>query len=306
MDKIKLLIAINIVLLSAVLFSLRSTEKTTTLSINKENFTLADTIGINRIEIGNNVLEKVGVDKWRVNDKFDVQPDRMASLFAVLGRVEIKRPVPEANLNEVKSLLNSTAFNVKIYKDGTLLKQYQLAGEKDETFARDATTSLPYIIYIPGYFVNIYSLFNIAENDWRDKRIMFTTWRTLQNLAINYNNNPSSNLNISFDSAFYKVEGISKLDSAKLYSYIQQYQGFEVERFPSAQEDLKRNLSDSSPFCVMILNDLYESRNNRLTIYPNDSTVYGISEKTGEVVQMNRAMLRNFLVSKDEFLSAAE
>ena len=90
-------------------------------------------------------------------------------------------------------------------------------------------------------------------------------------------------------------------DCSKLYTYIQQYQEFEVDAFINNDTDLKNSLSETSPFCVMVLNDLYESRNNSLLIYPNDSTVYGVVEKSGEIVKMNRNMLRNYLVSKQEF-----
>ncbi|MBT34146.1 MAG: hypothetical protein CMO01_31165 [Thalassobius sp.] len=300
-SKIKLLVVLNIVLLSAVLFSLSSTNKSSTLSVKQGSFTLTDTLGINRIEVGENVLVKTGPSRWRVNDNYDVQPSRLQSLLAVLGRMEIKRPVPEASLDTVKNLIDNNSIGVKIFRDNEIVTQYELSGSGDETYARTASGNIPYIVYIPGYFVNIYELFNIDENEWRDKRVLYTTWRTLQSLDINYIGDPKNRLTVSFDSAFYKVEGITRLDSAKLYNYIQQYQDFEVDDYVEDNENLRNSLSESQPFCVVSLNDLYESRNNQLTIYPNDSTVYGISEKTGEIVQMNRGMLRNFLVSREEF-----
>ena len=302
--KIKLLLILNIVLLGAVLFSLSSTNKSTTLSDQQGSFTLTDTLGINRIEVGENVLVKTGPNRWRVNDNYDVQPSRLQSLLAVLGRMEIKRPVPEASLDSVKNLIDNQSIGVKIFRDADIVKQYELSGSGDETYARTANGKIPYIVYIPGYFVNIYELFNIDENEWRDKRVLYTTWRTLQSLDINYIGDPKNRLTVSFDSSFYKVEGVSKLDSAKLYTYIQQYQNFEVDDYMGENEKLKNSLSESQPFCVVSLNDLYESRNNLLTIYPNDSTVYGVSENTGEIVQMNRGMLRNFLVSREEFRRA--
>ena len=301
-NRIKLLIGINITLLAGVLFSLQSSRSNSTIQLSQQGFTLEDTLGIKKIVLGNNSLEKTGPNDWEVNSNFKVQPSRIQSLFAVLGRLQVKRPVPEASLDSVNSLLNSTGFSVSVYnEEEQILKNFELAGKGDETYARLEGEQTPYIVYIPGYFVNIYELFNINEQEWRDKRVLYTTWRTLQNLQIDYINDEKNDVNISFDSSFYKVAGVQKLDSAKLYSYIQQYQNFEVDAFVQNAENLKQTLSKTQPFCVVLLNDLYESRNNSLMVYPNDSTVYGIVEKSSEVVRMNRNMLRNYLVSKQEF-----
>jgi len=299
--KIKLLLALNILLLAAVLFSLQSNDKNTTLSVSQQEFTLEDTSGISKIELGSNTLIKKGIDEWEVNENYKVQPSRMQSLLAVLGRIQIKRPVPEASVDSVKILLAKSDFKVTIYNEDGIVKSFEIAGSGENTYARLGPNKVPYIVYIPGYFVNIYELFNISEQAWRDKRVIYTTWRTLQKLEINYTGDAKNSLAISFDSSFYKVDGVARLDSAKLYTYIQQYQEFEVDAFVRNDSNLKNSLSETSPFCVMVLNDLYESRNNSLLIYPNDSTVYGVVEKSGEIVKMNRNMLRNYLVSKQEF-----
>jgi hypothetical protein len=299
--KIKLLLALNITLLAGVLFSLQSSDSNNTLSDTQQDFTLQDTSGVSKIELGENTLVKTGLDEWEVNNNYKVQPSRMQSLLAVLGRVQIKRPVPEASIDSVKNLLEKSNFKVNIYNQDGVIKSFELAGSGENTYARLGTDKIPYIIYIPGYFVNIYELFDIGEQAWRDKRVLYTTWRTLQKLDVNYTGDAKNSFSISFDSAFYKVEGIERLDSAKVYSYIQQYQSFEVESYVD-DENLKNTLSETAPFCVMVLNDLYESRNNSLLIYPNDSTIYGVSEKSGELVKMNPNMLRNYLVSRQEFV----
>ncbi len=306
-NRIKLLIAINVTLLAAVLFSLQSSRSSSTLKLGQQNFTLEDTSGVEKIVLGTNTLEKTGPQEWEVNGNYQVQPSRMQSLLAVLGRLQIKRPVPEASLDSVNNLLQNADFSVEIY-DGeeNLVKTYSLAGKGDETYAKLASEDEPYILYIPGYFVNIYELFNINEQAWRDKRVLYTTWRTLQSLEIDYTGDTENDLDIKFDSSFYKVARVERLDSAKLYTYIQQYQNFEVDAYVQNAENLKQTLSETPPFCVVLLNDLYESRNNSLMVYPNDSTVYGIIEKSGELVRMNRNMLRNYLVSREEFEKPSE
>jgi hypothetical protein len=157
-------------------------------------------------------------------------------------------------------------------------------------------------VHLPGMMVNLYRLFQIKPSEWRDKRLLYTTWRTMQSLQVAYPGDRENTLRIAFDSVFYRVEGVNKLDSAKLFTYIQQYQDFEVESFLSSSPSLRDSLRKGSLICTITLEDLYEERNNTLDIVMlSNDLVFGFSRNTGDTVRINARMLRNYLVSRKEF-----
>jgi len=299
--KIKFLIILNFVLLAGILVSLRSSEPQTTLKTDVALFAVQDTANVDRVQINDHVFEKAGSD-WQLDQQYKVQPSMMRSLLAILSRVEVKRPAPEMQLPGIREDLQQDGISVEVYSNGNPVKSYTIAHDSLATYASIPQNSEIFEVYIPGYNINIGQLLQINEQEWRDRRVLVTTWRTLQSLQMQYTGDEKNSFSIEFDSIFYRVNGIQQLDSAKLYTYIQQFQDFSVSQYLPGKNDLKSKLEQTEPFLVITLNDMVSDRNNVLELYAtNEEILYGISRKTGEVVLVDRRELNRFLVAREEF-----
>ncbi|WP_020527401.1 DUF4340 domain-containing protein [Flexithrix dorotheae] len=300
--KIKILIGVNLVLIIALFFSFQSfNSNSSTIDESISSFALRDTSGVDRIMLGNIELVKESEDEWLINGEFVAQPARIKSLLAVLSRIEVKRPVAESSKEDINNRLENNGIEVKAFSGDELIVNYQLSGKDDESYAKIDEND-PFIIYIPGYFVNISELFTIKPSEWRDNRILNTSFNSVQSLELEYPHSPENSFEIKYDGSFSTIEGIDRLDSAKVYAYLQQYQDFTAKFFVENAKTLKDSLLNAQPFCKISLKDLYQGRNNNLRIYINPEVIYGISENPAEVVVLDRQKLRNFLVGKPEFV----
>lgn len=300
--KIKFLIGVNLVLILALFISFQSfNNKTSTIDEAISNFALQDTSGVDRITLGNIELVKESEDEWLIDGELKAQPARIKSLLAVLSRIEVKRPVAESVKEEINQMLSSGGIEVKAFSGDNLLVKYQLSGRGDESYAKIGDND-PFMIYIPGYFVNINELFSIKPSEWRDNRILNTSFNSVQSLKLDYPHSPENSFEIKYDGSFSSIKGIEKLDSAKVYAYLQQYQDFTAKFFVENANVLKDSLIKTQPFCMIDLKDLYPDRSNKLLIYINPKVIYGISENPQEVVVLDRQKMRNFLVGKPEFV----
>jgi len=183
--KLKILIVVNLVLAAAVLLSLQIERKTTTLDTSSMLFALTDTVGIDRILLGENEFVKTGPVFWSVNGEYQVNPDRLASMLAILQRIEIKRPVPESIRPEVTNAFVEKGLAVTVFAQGEMLHQFHIAGLEEESYAYKNEGEI-FDIYIPGYVIDLYDFFSDGPQEWRDKHVLFTTWRTLKQLEVRY------------------------------------------------------------------------------------------------------------------------
>ena len=300
-NKIKALIGLNVVLAVAVLFSLLSTTPESSVAAY-ERFALTDSASVSQINIGGETFERVGQDSWRLNNEFDAQPSMLRSLLTVLSRLEVKRPAPENQIDKLKEMSQNEGLNVKVVGiEGDIQKFEVLEGDDNTTYATKNGERF-YELYIPGYDFDLYDFLNIDTRVWRDRRVLMTDWRNLKSLEMTYNDDPVNSFKIQFDSVFFRIEGVNKLDSAKVFAFIQQFQDFSIMRYAPEEDAFKNTLRASEPFLTIDLKNLASVSNNRLQIYPSKSdTIYAISAQTEELVLLNRQMLNRFLVAKSEF-----
>ena len=179
-----------------------------------------------------------------------------------------------------------------------------LAAFEEDTYAMllDEKKQL-YSIYIPGFFVPIRDLFDINEQEWRNKTVMQSSWRSMKSLDVTYHRNQNNNLHIEYDSIFYKIDNVTSLDTARLYSYIQDnYTAFRAESFLTNQ-NLKDSLQKEEPFCTLTLRDLNPKNNNTLKIYQVNHQPYGILENPSLLLALDPRNMGSILLSPKDFES---
>ena len=300
--KIKYLIVLNVVLLGAISFSLKTKAPTSSLNTLDTQFALADSASVNRIVLGKNTFTKQESGAWRINDSYAVDDRRMVDLLTILQRIGIKRPASDADKAAVQAAITQEGLMAQFSDEsGEQAREFKMVERNGETFAILGSAD-PYIIHTPGVDINLAEWLTAPEATWRDRRVIYTTWRTLKKLEVKYWNDTNNSFQISFDNNFYNVSGVDKLDSTAVYDYLVQFQEFRAANFVVNRPQLADSLTQKAPLCTITVEDLYEDRNNSLLIYPTEEEIiYGVLAKNKEVVQLAPRVLQSVMVGRDRF-----
>ena len=299
--KLKYLIIINLVLLVAIAFSLIDTDSNTTLNSLETQFALTDSSLVQQIVLGENVLDKQQDGSWTINNKYLADQRRITFLLGLLQRVTIKRPASTQVAAQISKAIESQGIAVKtLDANGQELLSFKMIGQEEETYAALAGAQ-PYIIHIPGVPIEIANWFAVDQAEWRDRHVLFTTFRTLKKLAVNYPKDAQSSFQIQFDNNFYQISGVDKLDSVAVFNYISQFQDFQVSRFVPKRPSLADSLSLLEPLSVISIEDLYSERDNKLSVYPTEEALYGVLEKDKEIVLISPRALESLMIAKEQF-----
>lgn len=255
---------------------------------------------MDKITLGDQVLEKVKGKGWLLNNQMPVDEQMVRSLLSLMQQLEVKRPVPEEQRESIMNVFALNGIEVRVYQGDALTNSYLLAGDEEETYVMNTSDSEPYAVYIPGYFIKIRPLFDLVPDEWRDKTLLRLSWRTLKSFQINYTQTPDRNLQITFDDTFYRVENVEKLDSAKLYYYITDVARFKAEEF--LQNDILRDsIASTKPFCSLKMQDIKRPEPQVLDIYTIEPRIYGILHPENQLVRISPKALGSFLVSPQDF-----
>lgn len=291
-----------IVLFSLILFFvLQRSQQSGKGARDAVSFAITDTAVIDRIVVGDQVLEKAAGGAWTLNEQVRADEEMVRSLLSLMNQLEVKRPVPESQKENVMEVFAVNGIEVRAYDGENLQRSFLLAGDEEESYAMQIADSKPYAVYIPGYFIKIRPIFDIDAESWRDRTLLRLNWRSLKEFRIDYNReDESKDLRIYFDNDFYSVEGVEQLDSAKLYYYITDVAQFRAERFLNAPR-LKDSLAQTQPFCTVEVNDINYDQPKSLHIYTVKPNIYGILYPQQQLVQMRPRSLSNFLSTPNDF-----
>lgn len=298
--KSKILIAVNLFLLLAIAFSWQTNSAKST---DKEILPLAeiDTANIQKIMVGDLVLE-ANNGKWKLNNKFSASERRMDFLLASFGRLDSKRPVSESEIEKINKLTPDKLMTLEIFQNNGGKQQFQVANLDNETFLISDNKQKYFNIHIPGIYLNIYDLFSAPIAEWRNKKILQTSWQTLKSMQVEYAGDPENGFQIAFNENFYTVIGVEKLDSGAVYNYITQFQDFSIREFLPKSKQLADSLSNIVPLATIKVADLYEEQGGVLEIYPSNQQIYGWLRNEDEIILLDPKILQSFLVPKKVFM----
>ncbi|GAB4331519.1 MAG: hypothetical protein OHK0038_06450 [Flammeovirgaceae bacterium] len=297
--KLKVLILLNVVLIIALISSWKWNDwKNFSSNSDTGTYALADTGAILRAELGQTILEKQNSKEWLINQKWIAAPEKINDWLTVLVRIQEKRNITQAGLDSVKQILHQRGLQVSLFSKDGLLKKYKIAGNKDETYLM-MEGEKPIVVHVPHFLGNLVPFFS-ADDTWRERRVLMTSWRTLKSYKIDYEEQKQDNIAIDFDSVFYKVQNVGQLDTAKLFQYIDRVENFRVKQF-LPKNSLEESLVKLKPYCKIEMQDLDKQRSNSLSCFMTDSIFYGINHRTNEIVSIDKRAMQMLLVKPSFF-----
>ena len=264
--KNKKLLGVFVLLLISNLIFLFVRGKSSGVSFNEQKFALMDTAGVSFIKLNNIKLSRGPQGHWLVDEEYAVDPNLDRLLFSILNRVRVQKPVEVPQEEGIKvEISGDQPMTFHVWGNPTKTRTYFSMDDEEEV----------YQVQIPGYNEYVGGIFELNKDQWRDRLVLNDSWRTIQKLQLDYQDESKQDLTISFDKDFFLVEGVQQLDSNLVVNYLNQFQYFQANewiskgRFPrydslSAMPVLAKLTIESINYDLPILLEIYPIKLTKL------------------------------------------
>ena len=123
-------------------------------------------------------------------------------------------------------------------------------------------------------------------------------------MQVDYPDNSKDSFRIYFDEEFFKIEGISEMDTTALMSYLSPFEHFETNEFISKGFSAPYDsLVQTKALAVISVDDINQDRSQQLTLFPkleNDNYILGVN-RDGEISLFDFRRIRQLLAKKEDF-----
>lgn len=256
MKKNKITIIIVLVL-SAVAAYLLYNNKTGTIKKELKDFAVKDTANVTKIFMatGNGktvTLERQNEGHWVVNGKFEARKDGIDLVLQTICNLEVKSPVSRSSFNKIVSNLAGNSTKVEIYKgDNEPAKVFYVGGATQDnlgTYMLLENSSVPFIIYIPGFNGYLTSRFFIDEAEWKSTSLYKYNPKEIEKIEINYTEKPEESFIIDHIStgkprlkSIYLDKYHDNFDTLSILNYVNNFKKVNFEFFSTELSETSRD-----------------------------------------------------------------
>ncbi len=289
-------LAVFLVILNLWLFYFERWSNTD--KVDRSVFVVNDTSQIDRISIAAEDTEIIinrNGDQWSLNGQYQVDEGLRRLFFSILQRVSVRKPVdiqPEDS--------------IRVNLEGGLSREFMVFSNptKTRTYFYDPVSAQSYEVEIPGYNEYLGGIFELTENQWRDRMILDENWRTIKSVSIDYTSPDRRDLVINFNDNFFSIDGVSEIDSSAVVDYLNQYQVFEVNEFISARRFPRYDsLSRTVPMANLVISSIKSNEPLQLSFFPSieKNAFQLITNKAGELMILDGRRVGQILAEPSDF-----
>lgn len=303
------LLIIFFVLLAWTVYYALMRDHRTGISLDENKFSVSDTSDINSITItGESVSNNLskGNTHWMVNGRFPMDHSMQKVLLSVLHQVRVKKTVPRNDLERIRKDIINNGFRIEVnYESGDSDVFYAGGNGISLSYFMDED-SVPYIVHLPGYESYVTGIFEVKEDDWRDRMIYQTSWLGIKSLNLTYPGNPMHDVIIRAADDLYQVEGVANLDTTALMTYLDEISYFYTDQYiESGQIPSYDSLLRTKPFARFSVNSLGMKEPVTIDFYreiPGENVILGFLNNT-QLCLFNKSRISGILKHREHFSS---
>lgn len=306
---ITLLVILGLLILSSISLSLTD-ETDINTNKNKDIFSVQDTSQIDLISI-KSLKEQITLNKvdgtWQVNKKYKAEQNIVRVLLSIACDVEVVRNVPDTQAKEIADRIPDNGYLIDFINNGESVTTFYSFGNDTKTisYMMSVDKKNPMIVNIPGYESYVAGIFEIPANDWRDRVLLKTTWRSLQKLNISYLEYPELNVNIKFDFNFLKIDGITNLDTARMMAFIDEFNFLQTDRYlDKGQIEAYDSLLLTPKTVTMTIEDINAKNSKTIDFFPiinNNPMMLGYVNEDDQMVLFEANRIQKLFAVKADF-----
>ncbi len=247
----------------------------TTIRKELRNFAVEDTSIIDKIFLTdkNNrkiLLERQPNGEWLVNKKFYARPDAINILLETIKNVEVKYPVSRSAHNNVVKQLAAKSVKVEIYSGNKLLKTYYVGGPTQDhvgTYMLLENSTVPMVVYVPGFNGYLTPRFDTYEKTWRAPRIFHYSYPEIYAVSVIYPNKPQNSFKAINNNNVYQL--ISLRDSTPIKDFDTLAIKLFIGKFKNVNYDValtqinphkRDSIIHSTPKAIFIVEDIHHKK----------------------------------------------
>ncbi len=209
---------------------------------------------------------------WYVNDSICVDKDDISKMMTLLSQVTPSREI--TGNDSLKNAVLENGIKVDVFGNRKFIKGYIIGSPSTDDFGnyvmKKGEDKL-YVAGLSGLGLDMNRFFSVNPKDLKDRYLIASSPKTIQKIALSING--KTKLTILANDNFYSVNGISKLDSAKLYGYLKMYNRIKCSFIFEPSED---SLKGKKVFSNLIFEDADASKNTEIVFYePNQNMMIG-------------------------------
>lgn len=308
---ITLIVILGILVLISLTLALTGRRDFNTLA-DKGIFQVQDTAKIDQISIkskGHEIsLKKNNDGIWALNDKYKAGQNIVKVLLAILKDVEVMRKVPKNHAGEIAEKIKNEGYLISVYGNDQLLESFYSLGNDTKTLSwfMQENGNFPMAVHIPGYQSYVAGIFEIPLNDWRDRLILSTNYRTLRSISVSYSQFPEHGFEIITGFDIPIVKDVQPLDTAKMMSYIEQFGYLQADRFIDHGQSGHYDSLANTPHTVTIaVKDIDEKNTKTLLFFPllkDDPMMLGLIKEDDQLVLFSANRIQGLFAVKSDFI----
>lgn len=260
MKKNSLSLVLLLVLAAIALYLfLRKDNDVSTKMLN--DFAIEDTASITKLFLADNdgnysVIKRMDDGTWTVNDKYKARQQNVFLILRGLHNFEVKSTVPKEGVSGIISQIATKPIKLEVYQGGNKpTKIYYFGFATQDHYGNYALLEIPgegkskepYIIKEKGFYGFIRPRMITMEEDWRSPVIFDYPTLNINEIAMDYPNNPDQSFRIEWsgDNKIKLKDGegnaFRSFDTLAVKNYLLNYKAIYVETYNnylnSAQRD---------------------------------------------------------------------
>lgn len=247
-------------------------------------------------------------DVWMINDRYVADSRIITLMFEVMDRARVQRPVAKKNKEDVLKKLSEEGINATFYiRDEPVMELVSVGfQEENVSYFMAPDDSAIFVMTIPGYKSYLTGIFELSENQWRNRLTFNTSWRTLRKLLIEYpDDQANKSFTIKYGQDHLTIPSLNKYDTAKLRSFVERFNYLEVDGFISMSEHPRYDsLLRYDPVAKITVKDIDTSKHRTMDVYPSipgdDFRLLVIDNTEYAVISSRR--LETILKTRDYFI----
>ncbi|MEQ9230774.1 MAG: hypothetical protein RIF46_08815 [Cyclobacteriaceae bacterium] len=299
-NKRLLMVIAGLFILNFLLLSSGNSSAST--DFDEKMFAIQDTSSVKSVQIGDIILRRAQNNNLRAQDdqdqksgwnvdEYPADPAFVDHLLNVMLRVRVKKPVG-----------TMTKGGVPIRIEG--YEPFQFAWNETKTKTFFIRNEQGYEVEIPGFTDYLGGIFELEEDQWRDRLVYDGSWRTIQKLTLDYAADDQHDFSIEFEQDFFKIPGVQKIDTAVMMNYLNQFEYFQAnERISEGRIPAMDSLYRTEPLAELTIDDINQKTPIKFRIYPRrpQDGFYLLLDPTGQMIAVDVQRTAEILLEKSDF-----
>ncbi|MDR0606050.1 MAG: hypothetical protein LBG80_17320 [Bacteroidales bacterium] len=285
MDKKKrnnlILIIISLSILT-IAFILIISRRSGTLDASEKNFAVKDTSAITKIFLANSYEEQTLLERkngqWIVNGKHDIVQDNIDDLLNCIYNIVVKDIVAKSSRSTINKRMSSGSTKVEIYYDDyrislgklklfkyTHKKTYYIGQPTMDNLGNYAImegSSIPCVVYLPGFRGFISPKYNPSEDAWKSHHIVRLRMSKIKEInSVDYTN-PANSFHITRgESRHFNIiqtssnQRLAQYDTLRLLDFLSDFRNLNYESMATGFTQGKKDSIFSRKFKEVRIED---------------------------------------------------